>query len=169
MSNLKEIKPEELTLNPFHMIGKEWMLITAKKEEEVNTMTASWGGVGIMWGKSVAYVVIRPQRYTREFVDASDTLSLSFLGDNYREQLTYLGSTSGRDEDKIAKANLTVATIDSTPYFEEAHTVILGKKLFVQQLDPASFIDKSFDKQWYPDKDYHLLYICEIEKILTQK
>ena len=50
----KEIKPEELTKNPFHMIGKEWMLVTAEKDGKVNTMTASWGGVGIMWGKPVA-------------------------------------------------------------------------------------------------------------------
>ncbi len=75
----KEIKPEELTKNPFHMIGKEWMLVTAEKDGKVNTMTASWGGVGIMWGKPVAYVFIRPQRYTKEFIDGTDTFSLSIL------------------------------------------------------------------------------------------
>ena len=62
---MKEIKPEELQKNPFQMIGKEWLLVTAEKEGKTNTMTASWGGVGIMWGKPVAYVFIRPQRYTK--------------------------------------------------------------------------------------------------------
>lgn len=169
MSNFKEIKPEELQLNPFQMIGKEWMLITAQNGDKVNTMTASWGGVGVMWGKNVAYVVIRPQRYTKEFIDSAETLSLSFLGKQYREQLNYLGTVSGREEDKIEKSNLTLATMNSTPYFEEAHTVIVGRKLFAQEYDPSSFIDSSVEKQWYPDKDYHTLYICEIEKLLVKK
>ena len=74
---MKQIKTEELTINPFQMIGKDWLLITAKKGDKVNTMTASWGGVGVMWGKPVAYLVIRDSRYTKEFVDAGDRLSVS--------------------------------------------------------------------------------------------
>ena len=81
----QEIKPEELTKNTFHMIEKEWMLVTAEKDGKVNTMTASWGGVGIMWGKPVAYVFIRPQRYTKEFIDGTDTFSLSILGEEHRK------------------------------------------------------------------------------------
>ena len=64
----KEVKIEELSFNPFTKISKEWMLITAGDEEKHNTMTASWGGVGIMWGMNVATAYIRPQRYTKEFV-----------------------------------------------------------------------------------------------------
>ena len=103
---MKEIKPEELQKNPFQMIGKEWLLVTAEKEGKANTMTASWGGVGIMWGKPVAYVFIRPQRYTKEFIDAGDHFSLSVLGEDYRKTLNYFGTVSGRDEDKIAKSGL---------------------------------------------------------------
>ena len=66
---MKVIKPEELNKNVFSMIGKEWLLVTAEKEGKVNTMTASWGGLGVMWGKDVAFIVLRPQRYTKEFVD----------------------------------------------------------------------------------------------------
>ena len=57
---MKEIKPEELQKNPFQMIGKEWLLVTAEKEGKANTMTASWGGVGIMWGKPVALRIHPP-------------------------------------------------------------------------------------------------------------
>ena len=74
--SFKEIKPEELQKNPFQMIGKEWLLVTAEKDGKANTMTASWGGVGVMWGRNVAFIVIRPQRYTKEFIDASDKLFL---------------------------------------------------------------------------------------------
>ena len=90
--SFQEIKPEELTKNPFQMIGKEWLLVAAEKEGKINAMTASWGGVGVMWGKNVAFLVIRPQRYTKEFIDVSETVSLSVLGEAYRKTLGYFGS-----------------------------------------------------------------------------
>ena len=82
MSQWKEITPEEITKNPFRLIGKDWALVTAGNQEKVNTMTISWGGVGSMWGKPVAYVFIRPQRYTKQFIDAQEELSLSFYDEN---------------------------------------------------------------------------------------
>ena len=167
--SFKEIKPEELQKNPFQMIGKEWLLVTAEKDGKTNTMTASWGGVGVMWGRNVAFIVIRPQRYTKEFIDASDKLSLSVLDEEYRKTLSYLGSVSGRDEDKIAKSGLTVAHTDDVPYFSEANTVITGKKLYAQEYRPECFIDSSLDEKWYPQKDYHTMYILEIEKILVRE
>ena len=166
---MKSIKPEELEKNVFHMIGKEWLLVTAEKEGKVNTMTASWGGLGVMWGKNVAYIVLRPQRYTKEFVDAGETFSLSVLDEEYRKTLNYLGTVSGRDEDKIAKAGLTVEHEGETPYFGEANTVLVCRKLYAQNYDPACFIDKSCDEKWYPDKDYHTLYIAEVEKVLVRE
>lgn len=92
------------------MIGKEWLLITAEKDGKANTMTASWGGVGVLWGKNVATLYIRPQRYTKEFVDASDTLSLSVLDESFRKTLNYLGTVSGRDENKIEKSRAYCCT-----------------------------------------------------------
>lgn len=58
------IDPKELNQNVFSMIGEQWMLVTAGTAERCNTMTASWGGLGVLWGKPVATVYIRPQRYT---------------------------------------------------------------------------------------------------------
>lgn len=164
---MRQIKPEELQKNPFQMIGKEWLLVAAEKAGKTNAMTASWGGVGIMWGKPVAYVFIRPQRYTKEFIDTSDTFSLSVLGEEYRKTLSYFGTVSGRDEDKIAKSGLQVAYDGATPYFQEAGTVMICRKLFAQYYDPACFIDKTCDETWYPEKDYHMMYIAEIEKVLV--
>ena len=103
MNTFIEITPESLEKSPFQLIGKEWMLVTAEKDGIVNTMTASWGGLGVMWGKNVAYVVIRPQRYIKEFIDGSDTFSLTFFAPEFKKQLSYLGSVSGKDEDKIKK------------------------------------------------------------------
>ena len=125
---MKSIKPEELQKNVFSMIGREWLLVTAEKEGQVNTMTASWGGLGVMWGKNVAFIVLRPQRYTKEFVDAGGTFSLSVLDEEYRKTLNYLGTVSGRNEDKVAKSGLTVEHAEGTPYFGEANTVLICRK-----------------------------------------
>ena len=80
----------------FAELGRDWALITAQKDGKVNTMTAAWGGIGVMWGKDVAFVVVRPTRYTKEFLDAGDTFSLSFLPAEHKKTLSYFGSVSGR-------------------------------------------------------------------------
>ncbi|NLB33792.1 MAG: flavin reductase family protein, partial [Tissierellia bacterium] len=159
MDNYKEIKPEQLDKNIFHLLNDEWMLITAQKDNIVNTMTASWGGFGILWNKRVSNVVIRPQRYTKEFIDSSSTFSLCFFDKEYKKTMAYLGSVSGKDENKIEKSNLTINHIQNTPYFEEASMVIICKKLYAQELKPECFIEKEVDSNTYPDKDYHTMYI----------
>lgn len=168
MDNFKEIKPEQLDKNIFQLINDEWMLITAQKDNTVNTMTASWGGFGILWNKRVSNVVIRPQRYTKEFIDGSSTFSLCFFDKEYKKTLAYLGSVSGKDENKIEKSNLTINHIKNTPYFEEANMVIICKKLYAQELKPECFIETEVDNNTYPNKDYHTMYISEILKIYTK-
>lgn len=168
MSQFISIAPESLDKSPFQLIGKDWMLVTAQANGKANTMTASWGGLGVMWGKNVAYVVIRPQRYTKTFVDASDTFSLSFYDESFRKELSYLGKVSGRDEDKITTAGLTLTLEGETPYFEEANLVLLCKKLYSQEFKPECFIDTDLDAKWYPNKDYHVLYVVEVEKVLIK-
>ncbi len=164
-----EIKPELFDQSPFRMLGQEWMLITAENEGVCNTMTAAWGGFGVMWGKNVVFAVIRPQRYTREFVDAADRFSLCFLPAAYKKQLGYLGSVSGRDENKIGISGLTVAHEGKTPFFEEADTVMLCKKLYAQACVQECFIEQPLAEEWYPEHDYHIMYIAEVEKILLKK
>lgn len=163
---MKEIKHELLEENPFKIIGEDWLLLTAKKDGKVNTMTASWGGLGIMWGKKVAYIFIRPQRYTKEFVDFADKLSVSVLPSKFKKELSYLGTVSGRDEDKISKANLTLKDYEDVPTFEEARLTLICKKLYAQELKEDCFIEKENIEKWYPNKDYHTMYVVEIENIL---
>lgn len=165
MDHFTKITPEEYQKSPFQTIGKEWLLITAKKDGKVNTMTASWGGLGILWGRPVAYIFIRPQRYTKEFVDASSHFSLSVLGEEHRRALNYFGTVSGRDEDKIAKSGLKLCYQEDVPCFQDANTVFLCRKLYAQPLKPECFTDAADDAKWYPEKDYHTMYIAEIEGI----
>ena len=167
MSQFKEIKVSELPFSPFELKEK-WMLISAEKEGKINTMTASWGGLGIFWNKEVVFVVIRPQRYTKEFVDNAENFSLTFFDDSYKKQLSYLGRVSGRDENKIETAGLSIVSEDNIPFFEEAETVIFAKKLYSQPTGEEFFIDKSIIGKWYPEKDFHTLYFAEITKIMVK-
>ena len=161
----KEVKAEELQFNPFTKIGKEWMLITAGTEEKYNTMTASWGGVGVIWGKDVVTAYIRPQRYTKEFVDAGSSFTLSFFGGREKKAMGHLGSVSGRDEsDKIVNAGLHITEVDGQPSFEEAELVLVCRKLYAQEMKPDCFFGSEEIEKWYPDKDFHTMYIAEIVK-----
>lgn len=168
MNQFKEINIKDFSPNPFEIKDK-WMLISAAKPDgTVNTMTASWGSFGIMWNKEVVFIVIRPQRFTREFVESSESLSLTFFDDSYKKALAYLGKASGRDEDKITKAGLSVVMDNDVPYFEQAERVIFAKKLFVQRIEEAAFLDEKIIDRWYPEKDFHYLYIAEITKVLEK-
>lgn len=168
MATLNRIDIKNFTLNPFE-IKHKWMLISAAKSDgSVNTMTASWGGFGVMWNKEVVFVFIRPQRYTKEFVDAADRFSLTFFDDSHKKALGYLGKVSGRDEDKINKTGLSIVHQEGIPYFEEAELTIFAKKLFVQRLDESSFLTREEIKQWYPEADYHYMYIAEITEVLKK-
>ena len=171
MHSFQSFTADMMECSPFDKIGKEWMLVTAEMNGKANTMTASWGGVGVLWNKPVAFVFLRPQRYTREFVDSSDTLSLSFYGESEEahKTLTYLGRVSGRDEDKIAKSGLTLTHEDGVPFFEEARMVLLGRKLYCQQMNPESFLIPGLAEKNYPQKDYHFVYVVEIEKVLMEQ
>ncbi len=165
---LKEIKKEELRLNPFTEIGREWMLICAGDDQKHNAMTASWGGLGVMWGKDVSFIVVRPQRYTLEFVDKQEYYSLNFFSADYKPALSYFGSHSGRDGDKDAATGLTAVFDEKAPYYKEAKLVFICRKMHRQQFDPKSFLDATVDPQWYSDKDYHYEFIGEIVKILAE-
>lgn len=92
---MKKIKPEELTDNPIKLIGKDWMLVTAGTPGEFNTMTASWGGVGFLWNKPVAFVFVRHERYTFAFTEREEVMTLSFFDEKYRKALSLLGTKSG--------------------------------------------------------------------------
>ena len=165
----REIKPQEIQDTPSELIGKEWLLVAANKDGKSNAMTASWGAVGEMWGKSVVMIVIRPQRYTKEFVDTRDTFTLSFYPAEKKDALSYLGKVSGRDEDKVKKVGFTPAFTNGNAYFEEAELVLVCRKMSRTPLRPEQFLDETVDGRWYPNKDYHEMYIAEVIDVLVKE
>ncbi len=166
-NSFSEIAVRDFTGNAFNMIGRDWMLITAGTAEKVNTMTASWGGMGVIWNMPVTYMFIRESRYTKQFVDDQQSYSLCFFDhDAHRDMLLHMGEVSGRDEDKIAGSGLELLYSDNTPYFAEASTVLICRKLSCHTLSSDGIIDKQILKNCYPDGDFHDMYIGEIVRIL---
>lgn len=156
-------KNDMLKESVFSLIGDRWMLVAATdKSGRTNAMTASWGGMGVLWGKKVAFVFIRPQRYTKRFVDEAAKFTLSFFDDSYKNMLGYMGKVSGKDEDKIAKSGLTVTDRNGAPVFKEASLTLVCRKMYRDTLKEENLIDKSIIEKWYPQRDYHDVYVAEI-------
>ena len=133
-----QIKPEEIKDNPFKAIGSDWMLITAGSINSYNTMTASWGGMGVFWNKNIAFCVIRESRYTRKFIDNSDIFTLSFFDENYRDALRFCGAHSGRDCDKALETGLTaIESKNGSVFFKEARLVLECRKLYYHDITPG--------------------------------
>lgn len=169
---MKEISVSALQMNPMDLIAKEWMLVTAGDGERgYNTMTASWGHLGSIWGKGgglpTAVVYLRPQRYTKAFVDREELFTISVFPEEYKKALGYLGSHSGRDGDKVAAAGLTPVFEDGTTWFKEAKLVLVCRKLYHASMIPEGFVDKSIIAEHYPNSDFHEMYIGQIVKVLT--
>lgn len=156
----------EISKNVFDMIGKQWMLVGAAKDGKANAMTASWGGLGVMWGKNVAFVFIRETRYTKEFVDNGETFSLSFFGEDKRKMLNYMGTMSGRDVDKISECGLHASLEKGAPVFEEAELTMVCRKMYAQDMKEECFTDRAAVERWYADGNYHTMYVAEITEVL---
>ena len=166
---MKKIEPKEIQDNAVQLIGGDWMLVTAGSPEHFNMMTASWGGVGIMWRKNVVTAYIRPQRYTKEFMDSNNLFTISFLSEEYRKAMSLCGSFSGREVgDKWKLSGLHPHYVDGTTGVEEADMIFVCKKLYAQEMKSECFIDVDCDTTCYPDKDYHTMYIAEIVKVLKK-
>ena len=162
MHTFQPYELSQIDFNPYNQIGHDWMLISAGTEEKANTMTASWGGLGVLWGANVATIYVRESRYTKEFIDKSDYFTLSFLPEEYREALAYLGKVSGRDEDKMEKTGLHFDYKHGIPYIDEASQVLICKKMAAVPLSKEHFTNTHIMDKWYPDKDMHTMYIGEI-------
>lgn len=159
------------SFDEFKLIGKQWMLVTAGSKESFNTMTASWGGLGILWNKNVATIYIRPSRYTYNFIENCEHLTLSFLPEEHRAALMLCGRKSGRDCDKVTEAGLNPIELESGSItFSEAELVVECRKLFESKMCEDNFVDKSVFEQWYnpTDGEPHTIFILEIEKVYTR-
>lgn len=169
MNQFSSIKPEALTDNVFKLLDKDWMLVTAGILEDYNTMTASWGHMGIMWNLPVAIAWIRPQRYTFQFTEKYGHFTLSFFTEEYRKALQFCGTKSGRDYDKAKETGLTpVSTESGNVFFQEARLVMECRKLYAGDLKEERFLVPELAAKHYPTKDFHRFYMGQITGVIQK-
>jgi len=157
----KKVSVYDLPYNVFQEMKKNWFLVSAKNPEgKVNTLTAGWGGMGILWQKEVVTIYLRQSRYTKEFIDAQDYFTVS-LFDEHKKELAVLGSKSGRDCDKIAEVGFTIEEVEGQPTFAESKCLLICKKMYQDDIKLED-IPQDVREEIYPDNDYHTMYVGEI-------
>ncbi len=175
---MKQINIKDIKINPFKLIGNDWMLISAGNSKAYNMMTASWGHLGALWGhgidgKATAEIFVRPTRYTDKFLQKNKYFALSFFNHNkYKKDLLYLGSHSGRNNKKINHTKLHVIFKDKVPCFKEASLTLICKKIYVGKIKKEGFKDQSIIKEFYNAKvesntnntSWHHVYVGQIVK-----
>lgn len=163
--SMKPILMEDVSkhIDPVVGMRDSWFLVTAEHAGKVNALTAGWGALGNVWEKKTVTVYIRPQRYTKKFMDESGRFTLTFFEDHQKE-MGYLGSNSGADvPDKIERSGIHLMYIDGQPTYKEGKLLLICKTLYRQAMTPECFVDTALAEASYPDKDYSVMYIAEIE------
>lgn len=159
------ISIDELRLNAHAIWGGQGLLLTSGDlaAGKFNCMTIGWGSIGVMWNRPFIQVVVRPTRYTDEFMQAYADFTVCAFPETYSKALQLLGTKSGRDGDKIAQAGLTpcAGTVAAAPAFAEANLVLECRKMYADVIRPESFIDPAIDRN-YSLKDYHRVYFGEV-------
>lgn len=160
--DLRKIEPQDIGQNPFKLIDDDWFLLSAGNLQSFNTMTASWGGMGILWNKPVVFCFVRPQRYTYKFMESNESFTMSFFDERYRDALNFCGKVSGRQNDKMKATGLNpFESPKGSVFYEQAKLMIECHKLYYSDILPEHFLVDTISKN-YPKKDYHRMYIGEI-------
>ena len=163
---MKTIDPRELELSPVQQLLDDWMLLSAGVFDQgpsaINAMTVAWGFIGAMWRRPVAITPVRPTRYTYEFMERTDTWTLTAFPEAHREALQILGSRSGRNTDKMAESGLTpiAARTVAAPSYAEAVLCLECRTLYYNDIVPARMLDRSLENHY--ENDYHRMYYGEI-------
>jgi flavin reductase (DIM6/NTAB) family NADH-FMN oxidoreductase RutF len=161
-TDFQKIKPEDINENPFTLIDNDWFLLSAGSPGSFNTMTASWGGVGILWNKPVVFCFVRPQRYTYKFMESNELFTMSFFDESHRNALNLCGKVSGRDTDKMKATGLVpIPSPGNSIFYEQAKLMLECRKLYFSDINPENFLVEKINSN-YPKRDYHRMYIGEI-------
>lgn len=158
-----KVDVNELMMNPFDMIGNQWYLLTAGNLEDYNTMTCSWGHMGVVWGAPSMQCMVRTNRHTLSYMDKNEYFTISFFDEEqYRSALNFCGSHSGRDCDKAKETGLTPVEIEGCTAFEQAELVLVCKKKYSAMMQPEGFVNQETYDKWYGKDPMHREFIGEI-------
>lgn len=168
------MKPSEFTTNIFDLFDKHWALVTAGTPGNFNSMTISWGSMGTIWGaptngRPIVTVYINPLRYTYEFMNQSESYTVSFLPEERREDLLKMGNRSGRSGDPLKGTDLTPVEDNGFVTFKEAVLTFECRKLYQQTLDKKLLPEEISNAFYGPGEEAHRMYIGEVVNILEDR
>ena len=170
MENFKEITLKDINFDANKFFGDHFGVLAARnKVGNTNCLTIAWGTYGKLWNKPVMVAFIRPERYTYGFINESESFSISFFDEKYKKELLYLGTHSGRDEDKVKNVDFHYVNDGEVSYFKEANLIFILRKLYQDDLKKDKFVDKTIiDNVYGSNGNLHTFYIGEIVKILKR-
>ena len=158
----KQITPEEIRDNVFTLGGKDFCAITAGKEDHYNSMIGG-GGLGILFRKPTTWCLIRSDRYTLELILKEQTYTMSYFPNEYKKQMLFLGSKSGRDSAKMKEVALTsIQTPSGDISFKEARLIMECKLTQISTPNPNDFYTqeaKDWIKEAYKTESDHRKYV----------
>lgn len=167
---LHPVDPKMLTPEIFQVFGANNALLTAGDRSGCNTMTIGWCQLGRVWNLPTCTVYVRPERYTYQFMESHDYFTVSVLPVSEKRTMAFCGAKSGRDVDKIKECGLTVCYgAGDAPFFDEAEWVLVCKKAYVQDLDPACVLDREHIPPYYGEKGgWHRVYTGQVVEAYTK-
>lgn len=170
----KQISPEEINNNVFTLAGKDFYVITAGKKGHYNSMTASGGGMGVLFKKPTTWCVFQTTRYTLEMILKEQTYTMSYFPEEYKKQMLFLGSKSGRESEKMKEVELTnVQTPSGDISFKETMLIIQCKLTQITTPDPNDFCTqeaKDYINEVYKDPNEIRKYVFgEITHVWVKK
>lgn len=153
-----------LDLSPFTTFDPNGILLVSGQDvQQANVMTISWGMFGIMWGRPIVMVMVRPTRYTWAFITKADDFTVNWLGEEWTQAVQVCGSASGRNMDKFAATGLhPVAGVKAnSPVIKESTLSLECRIVYRDDVRPECFIEPSLSAV-YEAEDYHGLFYGEI-------
>lgn len=170
----KQISPEEMSDNVFTLVGKILPVITAGKGDDYNSMTASGGGMGLLFKKPTTWCVLQSKRYTLELIEREQTYTISYFPHEYKKQVHFLGSKSGRDSEKMKEVELTrIQTPSENISYKEAGLILECKLTQITTPAPNDFCTqeaKDYINEVYKDPNEIRKYVYgEITHVWVKK
>lgn len=162
------IEPKDIKENPIKLFGNDWAVVASGTKEDFNELTVSWGALGDAWWDNmpIAIIFVSATRYTQSYLERNETFSISVFPEKYRKAVAYIGSHSGKNEDKIAATGLEVDfTERGTPIFPEARLIIECRKVYSHDLDRNRFSESltgNYAQKKFQGVVPHTVYFGEI-------
>jgi flavin reductase (DIM6/NTAB) family NADH-FMN oxidoreductase RutF len=139
------------------------LLVGAKKNGKRNVMTIGWGFIGVMWRLKVFVVLVRPSRFTHEFVEDGGEFTVNVPDEGMEKAVAYCGEVSGREHNKFkeSKLHLVKGKKVKVPVIKECKIHYECRVIHKLKVNPRLVPDK-VKKRFYPKKNFHTVYFGEI-------